>query len=199
MFTGLVESTAGVASLAAQRSGAVLELCGVAFADDLAVGDSVSVSGVCLTATGAGGGRVRFDLLAETLRATSLGGLAPGSTVNLERALAADGRLGGHIVQGHVDTTAPVLAYEPSGPDHRLVVALPAAFARYVCPKGSVAIDGISLTVASVDDGGGSMTVWITPHTHAATHLHTIAAGHPANLEFDIVAKYVERLAAAWR
>lgn len=196
MFTGIIESTAAVASLERQEKTATLQLDNVPFASDLALGESVAVNGVCLTVTGSVANQVSFDLLAETLRATSLGDLAPGSKVNLERALPAGGRLSGHIVQGHVDTTAEILAYQQDGNDHRLEIALPKEFAHYLCYKGSVAIDGISLTVAAVDDEKGSFTLWIIPHTHEVTHLHTRTAGHRVNLEFDILAKYLERFQA---
>ncbi|MDG2122311.1 MAG: riboflavin synthase [Verrucomicrobiales bacterium] len=197
MFTGIIESTASVASLERQEKTATLTLREVPFATDLTLGESVAINGVCLTVTSTTNGLVTFDLLAETLRATSLGDLAPGSLVNLERALPAGGRLSGHIVQGHVDTTAEILAYQQDGNDHRLEITLPKKFAHYLCYKGSVAIDGISLTVAAVDDIKGSFTLWIIPHTNDVTHLHTRTAGNRVNLEFDILAKYLERFQTA--
>ena len=196
MFTGIIESTAAVASLQRQEKTATLQLENVPFAAGLELGESVAVNGVCLTVTATAGGLVSFDLLAETLRATSLGDLDPGSLVNLERALPAGGRLSGHIVQGHVDTTAEILAYAQQGNDHRLDIALPGEFAHYLCYKGSVAVDGISLTVAEVDDANARFTLWIIPHTHEVTHLHTRTAGQRVNLEFDILAKYLERFQA---
>ena len=135
-----------------------------------------------------------FDLLAETLARTNLGELAPGTPVNLERALAAQARLGGHFVQGHIDTASRVLAFEKVKADHRLEIALPKDFARYVVFKGSIAIDGISLTVAEVLDE--SFAVWIIPHTLAVTNLRARKAGESVNLEFDLLAKYVERIVA---
>jgi riboflavin synthase len=163
-------------------------------ASDARLGDSVAVNGCCLTVTACDGEALAFDLLGETLDRTNLGDLAPGAPVNLERALAAHARLGGHFVQGHIDTTGRVLAFEPVGADHRLEIALPAEFARYVAFKGSIAIDGISLTVAEV--GVESFVVWIIPHTLAVTNLRAKKPGEAVNLEFDLLAKYVERILA---
>ncbi len=194
MFTGLVEETGSFLTLDRSAAGAQLTLRAPLVATDARVGDSIAVNGCCLTVTAREGGMLGFDLLAETLARTNLGGLAPGAPVNLERALAAHARLGGHFVQGHVDTTSAVAAFEPMGADHRLEIVLPREFARYVAFKGSIAIDGISLTVAEVRDA--SFVVWIIPHTLAATNLRTKQAGDLVNLEFDLLAKYVERLLA---
>ncbi len=193
MFTGLVESTGSVRSLARSATGAQLQLA-IPFAGELALGDSVAINGCCLTvATLTDDGAV-FDLLAQTLRVTGLDDLAEGSTVNLERALRADARLDGHFVQGHVDTVAKIAALEAVGGDYRFTVALPPEFARYLIPKGSIAVDGISLTAAEVDDAAGCFTCWITPHTYTATNLHKRSAGERVNLEFDLLAKHLERL-----
>ncbi len=192
MFTGIVESTGTVDSLTLQEKGGRLVLGGVSFSNELALGESVAVNGCCLTVVEFGGGRIAFDLLGETLRLTNLGGLSCGHLVNLERALPANGRLSGHFVQGHVDATAEILTYEPAGPDHRLVVALPAEFRRLVVYKGSIAVDGMSLTVA--DLASDHFTIWITPHTHAVTTLQQVKTGHLVNLEFDMLAKYLERM-----
>jgi riboflavin synthase len=135
-----------------------------------------------------------FDLLDETLIRTNLGILPGGATVNLERALPANGRLGGHFVQGHIDGVAEILSFEPVGADRRLEIALPPAFAQYIIFKGSVAVDGISLTVAEVH--ADRFVLWIIPHTLAATNLHERSAGDQVNLEFDLLAKYLERLVA---
>ena len=146
------------------------------------------------------GDRLSFDLLAETLRLTNLGDLAPGAKVNLEPALGAGAKLGGHFVQGHVDTTAEVLDFSPHGSDFRLEVALPADFAHLVAFKGSIAVDGISLTVAEVRDGNpGSFVCWIIPHTREVTNLAARSKGDRVNLEFDMLAKYVERIVARKR
>ena len=161
------------------------------------IGDSIAVNGCCLTVTARDGERVSFDLLAETLRLTNLGALLPGVKVNLEPALGAGAKLGGHFVQGHVDTAAEVLDFSPHGADFRLEVALPAEFAQYVAFKGSIAVDGISLTVAEVKDA--SFVCWIIPHTRAVTNLAARKKGERVNLEFDLLAKYVERIVSRKR
>jgi riboflavin synthase len=196
MFTGLVESTGKVTTPATPGSDSRLVIDAGEIGAQLQPGDSLAVNGCCLTATAIdpGCGSVAFDLLAETLRVTNLGDLETGSLVNLERALRADQRLGGHFVQGHVDATSAVEAFEPAGGDFLLRVSLPPAFASYVIPKGSIAIDGISLTVAELDDDAGNFTCYIIPHTWEHTHLKSIAAGQRVNLEFDLLAKYVERM-----
>lgn len=192
MFTGIVEFLGEVESLRVTPEGGGLTLCGVAFADDLVLGESVAINGCCLTVVEKGPGRVRFDLLQETLRLTNLGRLKPGSPVNLERAMRADSRLSGHFVQGHVDTTGAVLAYTQEGQDHRLTIALPESGRRLVVPKGSVTVDGMSLTIAELRDD--QFTIFITPHTHAVTTLCSLTPGWRVNLEFDMVGKQVERL-----
>ncbi len=194
MFTGLVEETGTLLAVERSADGARLKVRAPLAASDAKLGDSIAVNGCCLTVTVRDGDALSFDLLAETLARTNLGGLAPGAVVNIERALAAHARLGGHFVQGHIDTTAQVLAFEPSGADHRLEIALPAEVARYVAFKGSIAIDGISLTVAEVR--ADSFVVWIIPHTIAMTNLRTRKSGDLVNLEFDLLAKYVERILA---
>ena len=194
MFTGLVEETGALLALARSADGARLTLRAPLTAADARAGDSIAVNGCCLTVTANDGAVLAFDLLAETLDRTNLGALAPGAPVNLERALAAHARLGGHFVQGHIDTTARVLSFAKVNADHRLEIELPSAFAGYVAFKGSIAIDGISLTVAEV--GAESFVVWIIPHTLAMTNLREKHAGALVNLEFDLLAKYVERLLA---
>jgi len=194
MFTGLVEERGGILALERSRTGARLTLRAPFIASDVRVGDSVAVNGCCLTVTAHNGGTLAFDLLEETLARTNLGGLAPGVFVNLERALAAHARLGGHFVQGHIDTTGEVLAFEQVKADRRLEIALPREFAHYVAFKGSIAIDGISLTVAEVREQ--SFVVWIIPHTLEVTNLGSTKPGDLVNLEFDLLAKYVERILA---
>ena len=196
MFTGIVEARGAVASLTPVATGARLTLH-VPFAAGLVPGESVAVNGACLTATAIDPalGTVAFDLLAETLRVTNLDDLAPGDAVNLERALAVGDRLSGHFVQGHVDCVSEILAWEPVGQDHRLEIALPPAMARYVIRKGSLCVDGISLTVA--DLAADRVTLWIIPHTAAVTNLGTARPGKRVNLEFDMLAKYLERLMAS--
>ncbi|MGV3530965.1 MAG: riboflavin synthase [Chthoniobacteraceae bacterium] len=194
MFTGLVEETGEVASLAISTGGARLTIKAKRVLEGLKVGDSIAVNGCCLTATSFDHETISFDLLQETVRLTNLHALQPGAPVNLERALAAGARLGGHFVQGHIDCTAKVIDFTPSGADFRLDVAIPPGSAQYLVPKGSIAVDGISLTVAEV--GPESFTLWIIPHTLAATNLRAKKGGDLVNLEFDLLAKYVERMLA---
>ena len=200
MFTGLVIETGELLSLERTGESARLTLRAPLTGPRAEIGDSVAVNGCCLTVTVRDGERLSFDLLAETLRVTNLGDLAAGARVNLEPALGAGAKLGGHFVQGHVDTTAEVLDFSPHGADFRLEVALPADFAQYVAHKGSIAVDGISLTVAEVRDSGtGSFVCWIIPHTRAVTNLASRKKGERVNLEFDLLAKYVERIVARKR
>jgi riboflavin synthase len=153
------------------------------------------VNGCCLTVTSTGDGVASFDLLGETLALTNISALNSGSRVNLERALRADGRFGGHFVQGHVDTTAEVLFAETKGADLNLIIALPKAGARYFIEKGSIAVNGVSLTVASLaEDRFG---LWIIPHTLQQTNLGDLKSGDRVNLEYDMLAKYAERQIAA--
>jgi riboflavin synthase len=195
MFTGLVEELGEVVSLEQAASGGVrLTLRAPTIALDVQLGDSVAVNGCCLTVADRQEGLLHFDLLQETLARTSLGGVQAGGCVNLERALAAGGRLGGHFVQGHVDCTAEILALEQRGADVRFEVALPVAGGRYLVEKGSIAVDGISLTVAEL--GRESFVLWIIPHTLQRTNLGGRLAGQRVNLEYDLLAKYVERMLA---
>jgi riboflavin synthase len=194
MFTGIVETTGTVQSIVLLEGGARFIVRVGPMARELSLGESVAVNGCCLTVTefDTVPGTASFDLLAETLRVTSLGLLGEGSLVNLERALRVGDRLSGHFVQGHVDAIGKVLELEPVGRDHRFAVELPSAWARLVVPKGSVCIDGMSLTVAEL--GADRMTFWITPHTFAVTNLRAMKAGDAVNLEFDMLAKHLERL-----
>jgi riboflavin synthase len=193
MFTGLVEETGVVEAFDRRQGASRLLVKAGTLAREVAPGESIAVNGCCLTlAAEPVEGMLAFDLLEETLRRTNLGKLEPGTPVNLERALLANGRLGGHFVQGHVDSIAPVLAWEPVGDDYRLEIGLPDMFAHYVVEKGSIAVDGISLTVAELKEA--SFTVWIIPHTRAVTNLRAARSGASVNLEFDMLAKYVERI-----
>ncbi len=194
MFTGLVEETGTLILLDRSDLGARLSVRAPLVSSDVAIGDSIAINGCCLTVVMREGETLAFDLLAETLARTNLGDLGIGASVNLERALAATARLGGHFVQGHIDCTSGVLAFEPRGADHRLEIALPAEFAHLVAFKGSIAIDGISLTVAEVR--AESFVVWIIPHTLAQTNLRARRAGERVNLEFDLLAKYLDRMLA---
>lgn len=192
MFTGLVQECGTVSRVELSPAGARLTLEAPKLAADAQLGDSIAVNGCCLTVAARPEGHLQFDLLAETLRCTNLGSLRPGSLVNLEPALAATDKLGGHFVQGHVDCTSEILAFEPSGADYRLEIGLPTEKARYVVHKGSIAVNGISLTVAELLPS--SFVLWIIPHTLAVTQLRQSRAGDLVNLEFDLLAKYVERL-----
>jgi riboflavin synthase len=194
MFTGLVEEVGTVLWIRATEKGTQLQVSAPEIGETVRLGDSVAVNGCCLTVTAQRHGQLTFDLLQETLDRTNLGTLRPAAQVNLERALAADGRLGGHFVQGHVDAAVRALSFDERGADHRLEVELPAEFAHYVTFKGSLAINGISLTVAEVLPA--SCALWIIPHTLRHTNLPAIAPGDWLNVEFDLLAKYVERMLA---
>lgn len=193
MFTGLVEEAGRVLWLRrSSEKGVQMQVSAAGIAPKVRTGDSVSVNGCCLTVSAHRGDTMTFDLLKESLDRTNLHRLRPDSTVNLERAVKADGRMGGHFVQGHIDCTAKVLAFEARGDDHRLEIELPDEFAHYLAFKGSVAVNGISLTVAEILDR--SFVLWIIPHSRKVTALRTTQAGDLANLEFDVIAKYVERM-----
>jgi len=166
-------------------------------ASQLKIGDSLANDGVCLTVISKTDFALEFDLLAETFERSNLKELKTGDLVNLERPMAASGRFDGHIVQGHVDTTGKVLAIEAAGQGHRMEVELPAPFQQYVVFKGSITVNGISLTVAEVH--ADRFVNWIIPHTWKMTNLHRLKPGDRTNLEFDLVAKYVERMIAARR
>jgi riboflavin synthase len=198
MFTGIVEGTGTVAALAAaaDASGARLEVEAPWLAGRLALGESVAVNGCCVTVAEPTTAGFAADLVAETLRRTALGGLEAGARVNLERPVPLGGRLGGHLVQGHVDGIAKVLNRTPVGEGEEVRVELPPDLERYVVAKGSIAVDGVSLTVAGV--GPGWFTVALVPHTLAVTTLGARRPGDPVQLEVDVVAKYVERLVAPW-
>jgi riboflavin synthase len=190
MFTGLIEAVGTIVVLEPRDKDAARMVLESPFAAELALGESVAVNGCCLTVTGKEGG-VSFDLLVETLNRTNLGNLRPGSRVNLERALRADGRFGGHFVQGHVDTTTEVLASDPNGSDLNLMLKIPQGGSRYFIEKGSVAVNGVSLTVASLAEE--CFGLWIIPHTLQETNLGDLKPGDRVNLEYDLIAKYAER------
>jgi riboflavin synthase len=192
MFTGLIEEVGTVRSIREGEPGMRLQIVAPRTARKLRVGDSVAVNGCCLTLSAHRGDQLTFDLLEETFDRTNLKALRHKSPVNLEPALRADARFGGHFVQGHVDCASRIINFEQRRGDRRLEVELPAEFARYVARKGSIAIDGISLTIAEVSSR--SFAVWIIPHTKRHTNLGHAEAGGLVNLEFDILAKYVERL-----
>jgi riboflavin synthase len=192
MFTGIVEAVGEVAQMVEVTPGAYLLEIRTSLASEMKIGDSLSNNGVCLTVISQTSTTLAFDLLAETVLRSNLSDLKVGDLVNLERSMAASSRFDGHIVQGHVDTTARVLAVEAVGQDRRIEIALPHDFAPYIVFKGSIAVNGVSLTVAELTSD--RFVNWIIPHTWSQTNLHRFRLGDRANLEFDLVAKYVERL-----
>lgn len=191
MFTGIVEETGQVVGIKSGHASTELTIRATKVVRTLRRSDSVAVNGVCLTVVAKRGRQVRFDVLNETLRCSNLGALQPGSLVNLERPLAASGRLDGHFVQGHVDATGIVRRFAKVGKDYVLDVDTPRPLLRYVVSKGSLAVDGISLTVAALRRNG--VRIWIIPHTRTITNLRTRRPGEKVNLEVDILAKYVAR------
>jgi riboflavin synthase len=194
MFTGLIETTGTVLAVEQREDSTRIAVAAPGIA--LRTGDSIAVSGVCLTALDIEPGRFHADLAAETVARTSLSQLAPGATVNLELPTPAGAPLGGHVVQGHVDGTGTLLSLEPVGKqaDWWLRVAVPPAISRYVVEKGSIAIEGISLTIARWEPGSPDVvSVAIIPHTYARTNLHTLKAGQPVNLEADVLIKFMEQ------
>ncbi|MGH8502851.1 MAG: riboflavin synthase [Gammaproteobacteria bacterium] len=190
MFTGIVQGTGRVRELEGRDRDA--KLCIRWLTSGLARGDSVAVSGVCLTATEIGGDTLTMDVSAETLARSTLGRLRAGDEVNLERALKVGDPLGGHLVSGHVDGVGQVIDRAPAGASVRLIFAAPAALARYIATKGSIAVDGVSLTVNEVR--GAEFTVNIVPHTLEMTTLKACVPGTRVNLEVDVIARYLERL-----
>jgi riboflavin synthase len=192
MFTGLIEAIGEVSEVTPSPAGFRLRLS-TPIAREMAPGDSVAVNGVCLTAVACDGGAIHADVSPETLRVTALGMLRPGALVNLERPLRADARLGGHFVQGHVDATGTLEDIRQDGDSFWLTFSYPASLAPYIVRKGSIAVDGISLTVAGVDDR--RFEVQIIPYTWEHTNLRLTQRGDVVNLECDILGKYVVRVA----
>jgi riboflavin synthase len=195
VFTGIVRERGRVVSRDGGPDGVRLDVEAPQTAAATAVGDSVSIDGVCLTATEVADGRIVFHAVPETIRRSALGRLAPGAEVNLEPALRAGEPLGGHYVQGHVDGVGRVAALDPEGEGARLRVEAPPEILRYCVEKGSIALQGVALTITSLDDE--AFEVALVPHTLAATTLGGLEPGAPVNLEVDVVAKYVERLLPA--
>jgi riboflavin synthase len=187
MFTGLIESTGKILEL----EGSHITVLAPGIAERLRLGDSVAVNGVCLTALDLKTDRFSADLAVETLERTTLGSLTGGAVVNLELPTAAGAPLGGHVVQGHVDGAGVLLALEPLGEDWRLRLRIPAELVRYVVPQGSITVEGISLTVASIVED--VVEIAIIPHTYAATNLHSLRSGAALNIEVDVLGKYAER------
>ena len=202
MFTGIVEELGRIVAVEPAEQSARVTVHGPVVTSDAVRGASIAVNGICLTVVELGGATFTADVMAETLNRTTLGSLAPGDVVNLERPVPPDGRLGGHVVQGHVDGVGTVTRRTP-GPRWEVVrIGCPAALVRYLAEKGSVAVDGVSLTVTAVDDpaepgGDGAFEVSLIPETLTRTTLGRRAVGDRVNLEMDVLAKYVERLLVA--
>ncbi len=192
MFTGLIEEVGRAVALPASDRGAQLQIDAPRIAKKIRSGDSISVNGCCLTLASRRGNRLTFDLLQETIARTNLKNLHRNDRVNLERALAANERFGGHFVQGHIDCVSPILSFEKEGANFRLELGLPSEFAHYVACKGSIAVNGISFTVAEIL--ARSFVVWVIPYTKRHTNLERAKTGELVNLEFDILAKYVQRV-----
>jgi riboflavin synthase len=192
MFTGLIESVGAVSDMKAGASGVRLRIS-TPLGSELRIGDSLAVNGVCLTVVEAAAGQVQADIGPETARVTTLGSCRPGQRVNLERAMRADSRFGGHFVQGHVDGTGTVKAMRLDGEAHWLTVGFGETLSAYVIAKGSIAIDGVSLTIAALREG--EFDVMVIPYTWEHTNLNALAARDRVNLECDMVGKYVARAA----
>jgi riboflavin synthase len=195
MFTGLVRERGRVAARSGDAGGVRLVVAAPGTAATAAVGDSISIDGICLTAVAVEDGSIAFDAVPETLDRSALGELEPGDEVNLEPALRAGEALGGHYVQGHVDGLGRIRSVEPEGDGVRMWVDAPPDLLRYCVEKGSIAVQGVSLTIAALDDGG--FAIALVPHTLEATTLSSLRPGAPVNLEADVLAKYVERLLTA--
>jgi len=196
VFTGIVEELGVVEAIEDQGDAVRLRVRGPLVTEDAGLGDSIAVNGVCLTVAEQQDGTFTADVMRETLLKTGLGTLSPGAQVNLERAVTADKRLGGHIVQGHVDDTGTVVARTPSEHWEVVEIAFPERLAPYLVDKGSVTVDGVSLTVVAVDDAQGAFSVSLIPETLARTTLGLRRPGDAVNLEVDVIAKYVERMLA---
>ncbi|HUB68738.1 MAG TPA: riboflavin synthase [Candidatus Methylacidiphilales bacterium] len=195
MFTGLVEGTGRVVNRLPNDGGTRLIADAASVAEGTRIGDSIAVNGCCLTVASIDGVKLGFDLLAETEARTNLGGIQPGAMLNLERALPAAGRYGGHFVTGHIDATGLVRSWRQAGRDFELRIGIEPAHGIYLVPKGCIAVDGISLTVVEVTRD--EFSVWIIPHTREITALSQRAGGNCVNLEFDLLAKYTEKILAA--
>src|SRR5215469_4465598 len=198
VFTGIVEELGEVVGIDTDGSGARIRIRGPLVTADAERGDSIAINGVCLTVTATADGEFSADVMNETLARSSLGMLQPGSAVNLERPVRPDGRLGGHIVQGHVDGTGTIVARQPAGSSETVRISIAPKLARYLVEKGSVAVDGISLTISALGAGSSfsEFEVSLIPETLARTTLGRKQPGEIVNLEVDMIAKYVERLLA---
>jgi riboflavin synthase len=194
MFTGLVTELGTVTQVSRGESSAIFTITAPVSTQELVVGDSIAVNGVCLTATSVTGGAFTADVMVQTLNLTSLAQVEVGTPVNLELAAQMDMRMGGHIVQGHVDGVATVVQSAPGEKWVQFDIAVPEHFMKYVVAQGSITVDGVSLTVGALDDAKNIVTLWLIPETLAKTNLSTKKSGDLVNIEVDILAKYVERL-----
>ena len=194
MFTGLVAELGKVTAISRGETSSVLTVLAPQLTTHLAIGDSIAVNGTCLTATSLTADSFTADVMVQTLSLTSLGKLSEGSAVNLELAAQMDMRMGGHIVQGHVDGVATVVSRTPGEKWEQFIIEVPADLSRYIVNQGSIAVDGVSLTVGEISDANNQVTLWLIPETLAKTNLSLKAPGDIVNIEVDILAKYVERL-----
>jgi riboflavin synthase len=196
MFTGLIGELGLISAIEKGESSAVFTINAPQLISEISVGESVAVNGVCLTATAISGTTFTADVMIQTLSLTSLGQLSVASTVNLELAAQLNSRLGGHMVQGHVDGVAKVVGLTPGDKWAQFDITVPAHLAKYIVNQGSICLDGVSLTVGSIDDSNNVVTVWLIPETLECTNLSSKSAGDLVNVEVDVLAKYVERLLA---
>jgi riboflavin synthase len=196
MFTGLIGELGSITAIEKGESSAVFIINAPKLIGEIAVGDSVAVNGVCLTATAISGTTFTADVMVQTLSLTSLGQLSVASTVNLELAAQLNSRLGGHMVQGHVDGVAKVVGLTPGDKWAQFDITVPSHLSKYIVNQGSICLDGVSLTVGSIDDSNNVVTVWLIPETLENTNLSSKNAGDLVNVEVDVLAKYVERLLA---
>ena len=194
MFTGLITELGNVSQIVRGETSAIFTIAAPSSTADLSVGDSIAVNGVCLTATSIANGSFTADVMVQTLSLSSLGKLEVGSSVNLELAAQMDMRMGGHIVQGHVDGVATVVKSEQGEKWVQFDIAVPEKLMKYVVAQGSITVDGVSLTVGALDDATNTVTLWLIPETLAKTNLSHKKTGDIVNIEVDILAKYVERL-----
>jgi riboflavin synthase len=196
MFTGLIAELGCITAIQKSESSAVFTIAAPGLISQIALGDSVAVNGVCLTATSIAGETFTADVMVQTLAVTSLAQLAVGSPVNLELAALLNTRMGGHMVQGHVDGVATVVALTPGEKWAQFDINVPEKLAKYIVNQGSICLDGVSLTVGQVNDANNVVTVWLIPETLERTNLSTLKPGDLINVEVDVLAKYVERLLA---
>lgn len=194
MFTGLIAELGSISAIEKSETSAVFTIDAPGLISEIAVGDSVAVNGVCLTATSISGTTFSADVMVQTLSLTSLSQIIVGSPVNLELAAQLNARMGGHMVQGHVDGIATVVAHTPGDKWAEFDIAVPEHLSKYIVNQGSICLDGISLTVGEIDDASNVLTVWLIPETLENTNLSTLRPGDLINVEVDVLAKYVERL-----